>query len=96
MRRRKTKSKDSLGFRIGSVLGKHIAHKCLLDKIEQDGRIDVPAILFFLKQRCLLITSKHPVIMKKKLLVRYIFMEQALEVNMYTCISVYMYSLTHY
>ena len=33
---------------------------------------------------------------KKKLLVRSIFMEQALEANMYTCISVYMYSLTHY
>ena len=46
MRRRKTKSKDWLDFRIGSVLGKHIAHRCLLDKIEQDGRIDVLAILF--------------------------------------------------
>lgn len=46
VRRRKTKSKDWLGFRIGSVLGKHIAHRCLLDKIEQDGRIDVLAILF--------------------------------------------------
>ena len=44
--RRKTKSKDRLGFRIGSVLGKHIAHRCLLDKIEQDGKIDVLAILF--------------------------------------------------
>ena len=65
VRRRKAKPKDRLGFRIGSVLGKHIAHRCLLDKIEQDGRIDVLAILYFLKQRCLLITSKHPVIMKK-------------------------------
>ena len=64
-RRRKAKPKDWLGFRIGSVLGKHIAHRCLLDKIKQDGRIDVLAILYFLKQRCLLITSKHPVIMKK-------------------------------
>ena len=34
MRRRKTKSKDWLGFRIDSVLGKHIAHRCLLDKRE--------------------------------------------------------------
>ena len=46
VRRRKTKSKDWLVFRIGSVFGKHIAHRCLLDKIEQDGRIDVLAILF--------------------------------------------------
>ena len=46
MRRRKAKPKEWLGFRIGSVLGKHIAHRCLLDKIEQDGRIDVLAILF--------------------------------------------------
>ena len=46
MRRRKAKPKDRLGFRIGNVLGKHIAHRCLLDKIEQDGRIDVLAILF--------------------------------------------------
>ena len=46
VRRRKAKTKDRLGFRIGSVLGKHIAHRCLLDKIEQDGRIDVLAILF--------------------------------------------------
>ena len=45
VRRRKAKPKDRLGFRIGSVLGKHIAHRCLLDKIEQDGRIDVLAIL---------------------------------------------------
>ena len=44
--RRKAKPKDRLGFRIGSVLGKHIAHRCLLDKIEQDGKIDVLAILF--------------------------------------------------
>ena len=50
VRRRKAKPKDRLGFRIGSVLGKHIAHRCLLDKIEQDGRIDVLAILSFLKQ----------------------------------------------
>ena len=44
MRRRKTKSKDSLGFRIGSVLGKHIAHRCLLDKREvaiADGEVAV-------------------------------------------------------
>ena len=46
VRRRKAKPKDRLGFRIGSVLGKHIAHRCLLDKIEQDGKIDVLAILF--------------------------------------------------
>ena len=65
VRRRKTKSKDWLGFRIGSVLGKHIAHRFVLDKIEQDGRIDTLAILSFLKQRCLLITNKHPVMMKK-------------------------------
>ena len=49
VRRRKTKSKDWLGFRIGSVLGKHIAHRCLLDKIEHDDRIDVLAILFNVK-----------------------------------------------
>ena len=46
VRRRKAKPKDRLGFRIDSVLGKHIAHRCLLDKIEQDGKIDVLAILF--------------------------------------------------
>ena len=46
VRRRKAKPKDWLGFRIGSVLGKHITHRCLLDKIEQDGKIDVLAILF--------------------------------------------------
>ena len=48
-RKAKPKPKDRLGFRIGSVLGKHIAHRCLLDKIEQDGRIDVLAILFNVK-----------------------------------------------
>ena len=46
MRRRKTKSKDWLGFRIDSVLGKHIAHRCLFDEIDQDGRRDMLAILF--------------------------------------------------
>ena len=46
MRRRKTKSKDWLVFSIDIVLSKHIAHRCLLDEIEQDGRIDVLAILF--------------------------------------------------
>ena len=46
VRRRKTKSKDWLGFRIGIIHSKHIAHRCLLDEIEQDGRIDILAILF--------------------------------------------------
>lgn len=51
---------------------------------------------FFLKAKVPTHHEQAPSYYEKKLLVRSIFMEQALEVNMYTCISVYMYSLTHY
>ena len=46
VRGRKTKSKDWLGFRIDIVLSKHIVHRCLFDEIDQDGRIDILAILY--------------------------------------------------
>ena len=38
--------------------------------------------------------EQAPSYYEKKFLVRSIFMEQALSMTMYTCISVYMYSLT--
>ena len=50
----------------------------------------------FLKAKVPTRHEQAPSYYEKKLLVRSIFMEQALEVTMYTCISVYMYSLTHY
>ena len=49
----------------------------------------------FLKAKVPTHHEQAPCYDEKKLLVRSIFMEQALSVNMYTCISVYMYSLTH-
>ena len=62
VRRRKTKSKDWLGFRICSVLGKHIAHRCLLDKREvaiadgvvavTEGDIKTRTTASFLAQPC--------------------------------------------
>ena len=52
-----------------------------------------------LKQRCLLITSKHPVIMKKKVISAFNIHGTGIGseyVHMYKCVHVFMYSLTRY
>ena len=66
---------------------------CLIRLSRMAGLILLPS---FLKAKVPTRHEQAPSYYEKKLLVRSIFMEQALEVNMYTCISVYMYSLTHY
>ena len=46
VRRRKTEVNGLVIFRIDIVLSKHIVHRCLFDEIDQDGRIDILAILY--------------------------------------------------
>ena len=64
MRRRKTEVNGLVIFRIDIVLSKHIVHRCLFDEIDQDGRIDILAILFLDSNADVVLCYVHSVFLR--------------------------------